>query len=508
LNISKKIIAAASLFLIMNPVSALVKEKVNGLAKGHSVAQALKMAEKTSFKSQKSLKTVNGTIQTRMQQFHNGIKVYGQNLVRETNTAGEILFLTGNVVRDINLASVIPLLSGKKAQRLVKQSMGHGNNTHIENASAELVIVDHQGNDTLAYKVLYFAEHNGEPSRPFGLVDANTSMILESHNALTFKRGGDKPGGGKPGGGGGTTTPIEFGAKGPGGNTKTGIYQYGIDFDTLKVGEVNGTCYMENANVRMINMNNRTRGGSVHSFTCPENTYKQINGAYSPANDALAFGNVIFDMYRDWFGTEPLDFKLEMRVHYGRNYENAFWDGTGMTFGDGGNTFFPLVSLDVSAHEVSHGVTEQNSSLQYSGQSGGMNEAFSDMAGEAAENFMLEENDWMVGEQIFKGTGALRYMDDPTKDGRSIGHASDYTSGMDVHYSSGVYNKAFYLLANSSGWSTQQAFAVFLRANQLNWSSTSTFDEGACGVEKAALAIGYTVSDVTAAFDAVGVSCI
>ena len=98
--------------------------------------------------------------------------------------------------------------------------------------------------------------------------------------------------------------------------------------------------------------------------------------------------------------------------------------------------------------------------------SGGMNEAYSDMAGEAAEYFMNGSNDFLVGAQIFKGTGALRYMDNPPQDGSSIGHASNYTSGMDVHYSSGVYNKAFYLLATKAGWNTQKAFQVFARANR------------------------------------------
>jgi vibriolysin len=71
--------------------------------------------------------------------------------------------------------------------------------------------------------------------------------------------------------------------------------------------------------------------------------------------------------------------------------------------------------------------------------SGGMNEAFSDMAGEAAESYMNGSNDWMVGEQIFKGNVALRYMDDPSRDGSSINHADQY-SGQDVHYTSGVIN--------------------------------------------------------------------
>lgn len=211
-------------------------------------------------------------------------------------------------------------------------------------------------------------------------------------------------------------------------------------------------------------------------------------------------------MYRNWYNTAPLSFKLKMRVHYSRNYENAFWDGSQMTFGDGATTFYPLVSLDVAAHEVSHGFTEQNSGLVYSGQSGGINEAFSDMAGEAAEYYMKGSNDWLVGAQIFKGNGSLRYFEDPARDGKSIGHASDYYDGIDVHHSSGVYNRAFYLLANTSGWQTRKAFEVFVLANRLYWGPNTTFDQGACGVTRAATDLGYSVSDVAAAFTAVGVN--
>ena len=93
---------------------------------------------------------------------------------------------------------------------------------------------------------------------------------------------------------------------------------------------------------------------------------------------------------------------------------------------------YPLVSLDVSAHEVSHGYTEQNSGLEYDGQSGGINEAFSDIAGEATEYYMNGSNDFLVGAEIIKGSGALRYMEDPTDDGSSIGSADDYYSGLDM----------------------------------------------------------------------------
>jgi hypothetical protein len=178
-----------------------------------------------------------------------------------------------------------------------------------------------------------------------------------------------------------------------------------------------------------------------------------------------------------------------------------------MTFGDGATTFYPLVSLDVAAHEVSHGYTSQNSNLTYSGQSGGINEAYSDIAGEAAEYYNNGTNDWLVGAQIFKGSGALRYMANPPQDGRSIDNAANFTTGMDVHYSSGVYNKAFYLLATKPGWNTQKAFQAFARANDLYWTASTNFNQGACGVQTAATDLGFTVADVTAAFTSVGVSC-
>jgi hypothetical protein len=296
---------------------------------------------------------------------------------------------------------------------------------------------------------------------------------------------------------------------GPGGNAKTGQYEYqvGGKYGPLNVTQVGSTCSLDSPNVFTLNMNGGTTATATHSFTCPRNTVKAINGAFSPMNDAHAFGSVVFNMYQSYLGIRPISQKLKMRVHYDLNYENAFWDGTQMTFGDGATTFYPLVSLDVTSHEVSHGFTEQNSALVYSGMSGGMNEAFSDMAGEAAEYFQRGTNDFLVGAEIFKNGTALRYMNNPPLDGASIDNASKYTSALDVHYTSGVYNKAFYLLATTAGWNTKMAFQVMAHANDVYWTSSSTFDAGACGVEKAASDYAYNVAAVTAAFNAVGVNC-
>ncbi|PKH89493.1 hypothetical protein CXF79_01570 [Colwellia sp. Bg11-28] len=275
----------------------------------------------------------------------------------------------------------------------------------------------------------------------------------------------------------------------------------------MDVTETGDNCAMENTNVKTVNLNHSKSGSNVFTFACSRNTHKEINGAYSPLNDAHFFGNAIFSMFNDWYSTSPLDSQLVLRVHYGNSYENAFWDGSSMTFGDGGSRLYPLVSLDVTAHEVAHGVTEQNSGLIYSAQSGGINEAFSDLAGEAAEYYVRGSNDWLTGADIFKGEGSLRYMEDPTRDGNSIGHADNYYNGIDVHHSSGVFNRAFFLLANKDNWNTKLAFDVMYDANRFYWTPNTTFIEGACGVIHAADDLGYNVTDVIDSFEQVGVTC-
>jgi pseudolysin len=251
-----------------------------------------------------------------------------------------------------------------------------------------------------------------------------------------------------------------------------------------------------------------------------------VNGGYSPGNDALFGGAVIKDMYQSWYGLPVLTqngkpMTLEMVVH--KREDNAYWDGRQMTFGDGINMFYPLTSLGVAAHEISHGFTEQHAGLIYRSQSGGMNEAFSDMAAQAAEMFAYGKNSWQIGPEIFKSSNeALRYMDQPSKDcsegekpgvNCSIDNVSQYIEGnpsehthtTDVHYSSGVYNRAFYLLGTADGWDVRKAFDVMVAANSHYWTSQATFVSGACGVLNAAKELGYDNTAVKAAFDEVGV---
>jgi len=438
----------------------------------------------------------HGVRNYRYDQTWRGIPIFGEGVVVSEDGAGNVRTMFGNLFSglDQDIVSTTPSLS-KAAALVAGKRAGLGNRISgmlIENESVELkVFIDEAGRGHLAYVVSFFADSigGGKPTRPLVIIDANNGRVLKQRENLQHALVGT----------------------GPGGNAKTGQYEYGTNYGYLDVTQSGTTCTMNSTNVKTVNLNNASTNTSTtaFSYTCPRNTVKTVNGAYSPLNDAHYFGQVVFNMYQAYIGQAPLSFQLVMKVHYKTGYENAFWNGTAMTFGDGASTFYPLVSLDVSSHEVSHGFTEQQSGLCYDDGShcGGMNEAFSDMAGEAAEYYSRGTNDWKVGAEIFKGTGALRYMNNPTQDGSSIDNAANMTSTMDPHYSSGVYNKAFYNLATKSGWNTQKAFQVFARANRDYWTANSTWGAGACGVQTAATDLGYTVADVTSAFSAVGVSC-
>ncbi|MEM9101374.1 MAG: M4 family metallopeptidase, partial [Pseudomonadota bacterium] len=425
----------------------------------------------------------------RYQQHYQGVPIWGENIAVKQGLFGEIQRTHGNLITGISLANTKASITADVAVMSAKNfhapSVLQSEARFYENTIAELYIVlDDNNAPRLAYVVSFFTDTltGGEPSRPFTMIDAQSGEIFHHWEGLNH---------------------LE--AEGPGGNIKTGRYYYGGtngDFGPLIV---DNSCRMETTNVRTANLNGGTSGSSPFQFSCPVNTTKEINGAYSPLNDAHYFGGVVFDMFNDWYGTRPLTQQLLMRVHYSTNYENAFWNGSSMTFGDGATRFHPLVSLDVVAHEVSHGFTQQNSNLIYSNQSGGINEAFSDISGEAAEFYMRGTNDFQIGADIIKASGALRYMAEPTLDGNSIGHADDYRSGMNVHYSSGVYNRAFYLIATSPGWDTRKAFEIFVRANQRYWTSSSTYDQGACGVLDSASDLGYDTVVVANAFETVGV---
>lgn len=435
-----------------------------------------------------------GATHVRYYQTFRGVQIWPQELAVSVKN-GRYNTLNGTLVRNLqnDIKSTQPQFSSARALELGKNLFQGSfksiqkNKWHFESQTSDLrIYVDPKTQvGRLVYIVSFFAdiEKGGQPHRPIQIIDAHTGELIETIQNLNTAK-----------------------ARGPGGNIKTGQYQYGKQFPEFEVTQNGTDCIMQTATSTTIDLKNWTWGTTPYSFKCSENKEKIVNGAYGPLNDAHFFAGVISGLYKDWYNTAPLKIPIQMRVHYATDYENAFWNGSSMTFGDGKKLFYPLVSLDVSAHEIAHGFTEFNSGLIYREQSGGINEAFSDMAGEAAEYYAKGKNDFNIGADIFKKAGAaLRYMKNPSKDGKSIDHVAIYTKTMDVHYSSGIYNRVFYVLATKPGWTTRKAFDVFVKANQNYWTPTTTFASGAVGARDAAKDLGYNTADVVAAFSVVGI---
>ncbi len=466
----------------------------------------------------------NHVTHVRMQQQYAGFPVFGGYAIMHShqavNTLGQAKAkaqMNGVIYKGLQAELGQPKTSfSSNANAVLNQfKTQYAKHQLSEEAVTPMVYIDGKNKAHWAYKVSVFVTYNDRiPERPTAIIDAQTNQAFVQWNDVK------------------TELNPAFG-RGFGGNQKVGEYEFGKDLRLLEISRdaQAQSCFMENKDVKVINMEHRySSKKNPMKFACikdpadESNTYMtgpdtdgydKDNGAASPTNDALYAGYVIKHMYMDWYGVEALTKKngspmqLVMRVHYGEGYENAYWDGKQMTFGDGDTMMYPLVSLGVGGHEISHGFTEQHSALEYFGQSGGMNEAFSDMAAQAAEFYSVGKNSWQIGPEIMKedsGYDALRYMDKPSRDGMSIDTVEEYYGGLDVHYSSGVYNRLFYLIGNQSGWDQRKAFDVMVKANMDYWTPYATFNEGGCGILHAAMDLNYSLDDLKQSLTAVGIN--
>mgnify|MGYP003642830964 CR=1 FL=1 len=493
--------------------------------------------------------SATNTTHIRVQQTYSGYKVWGADAVIHVpnsgkslkakslqslmSTAGSHASMNGTIYQDIrkDLAdtrqSMLTGAGEAKALKHAADTYTHkigGSVAISDQKTTKIVFIDKANKAHWAYLVSFHADAakaGAIPAKPNYIVDATTQQVYAEWDNIKTASDNKKP------------KLKEVDGGGFGGNKKMGKLSYDGLEGKLHYAKLlfsrdaeTKSCKLKNSDVVV----KHYRDNKVISFKCSvgdkdhadlywDGDEDAVNGGYSPGNDALFGGNVIKGMYRDWYHVPVLTDRdgepmvLTMVVH--NPIDNAYWDGSKMTFGDGVTMFYPLTSLGVAAHEVSHGFTEQHSGLAYYGHSGGMNEAFSDMAAQAAEFYAYGKNTWQIGPEIFKGEDrALRYMDKPSKDcgedgepGNwcSIDNADQYYSGLDVHYSSGVFNRAFYLMGSAEGWDAKKAFDVMVHANENYWTSTSTFSEGACGVLSAAKELGYDQAAIKKAFKKVRV---
>ena len=192
-------------------------------------------------------------------------------------------------------------------------------------------------------------------------------------------------------------------------------------------------------------------------------------------NEAYDYSGATWDFYNQVFDRNSVDdrgMRLDSSVHYSTQFDNAFWNGAQMVYGDGDGVIFQRFTkcLDVIGHELTHGVTQYEAALDYSGQSGALNESFSDVFGSMVKQWKKKQTsaqtDWLIGEGLFApgihGV-AIRSMkapgtayDDPQlgKDPQPA-NMKDYVKGSadngGVHINSGIPNHAFYLAAVALG---------------------------------------------------------
>lgn len=222
----------------------------------------------------------------------------------------------------------------------------------------------------------------------------------------------------------------------------------------------------------------RTVYDARHSTLLPGKLVRAEGDAVSSdvaVNEAYDGAGATYDLYREAYGRNSIDgrgMRLDSSVHYGSGYDNAFWNGSQMVYGDGDGKLFERFTkpLDVIGHELTHGVTAHEANLDYQDQPGALNESISDVFGSLVKQRSLgqtaQQADWIIGEGLFtprvRGVG-LRSMkapgsayDDPVlgKDPQP-GHMKDYVAGPEddggVHLNSGIPNHAFYLAAAAIG---------------------------------------------------------
>ncbi|MFE5033581.1 M4 family metallopeptidase [Streptomyces sp. NPDC056683] len=423
---------------IANAAQALVQ---------HATALGLTSAEGTSVRD--VIVDRNGTQHVRYDRTYRRLPVLGGDFVVHLKSDGAYRSADRATRSRISLASIVPEVSAPKAADLAVNALraaNLGDALKQVQAKPQLVVDALHGTPKLAWRTDAVGKDSlGNPVARTVLTDARTGAQIDAWDSIETATGDGKSlySG---------TVPLQTTQSGSAynltdptrGNTYTGDAANKTDLCIF------GICISRAPSTVFTDADNHWGTGATSDRS-------------SAAVDAQYGTNETWDYYKNVHGRNGIagDGKGSYnRVHYGNNYNNAFWDDSCfcMTYGDGdGTTFGPLVALDVAGHEMTHGVTSKTAALTYSGESGGLNEATSDILGTLVEwyaNNSSDPGDYLIGEKIVRsgfGKTALRYMDQPSKDGSSADYWSSSVGNLDVHYSSGVANHFAYLLAEGSG---------------------------------------------------------
>ncbi|WP_405920187.1 M4 family metallopeptidase [Streptomyces longwoodensis] len=379
------------------------------------------------------VKDADGTVHTRYERTYAGLPVLGGDLVVDTAKSGGTRGVVKATRATVKVASLTPAVPADQAR---KQALRLAADAGADHAAADRaprkVVWAANGTPVLAYEtVVGGLQEDGTPNELHVVTDATTGKKLYEYQG------------------------IETGT----GNT---MYSGTVTLGTSQSGSTYTLTDTARGNHKTYNLNRGTSGTGT-LFSGPDDVWG--NGSASNAETAGAdahYGAALtWDYYKNVHGRSGIrgdGVGAYSRVHYGNNYVNAFWSDSCfcMTYGDGSGNTHPLTAIDVAGHEMTHGVTSNTAGLNYSGESGGLNEATSDIFGTSVEfyaNNASDVGDYLIGEEIdINGNGTpLRYMDKPSKDGASKDSWYSGIGSVDVHYSSGPANHFFYLLSEGSG---------------------------------------------------------
>jgi len=379
----------------------------------------------------------SGASHVRFERTYHGLQVVGGDLVIHQDAAGAFRSFSGKRVGQLAIDST-PTLSGKQAAATAGRTVDFARTT----ASPELVVLAAGRQPTLTWRVNVEGRNaDGSPAGEYVFVNARSGKVVDHWPSVLEETG-----------------------------SGTGIFS----------GTVSLTTTLSGGQYTMVDA---SRGGNA-TYNGP---YSGTNAIFSDADNIWGNGSTTnvqsagvdahygiaetWDFYKFTYGRNGIANDgqgARSFVHDGA-YVNASWNDSCfcMKYGDGdGTTYYPLVELDVAGHEMSHGVTSRTAGLTYRGESGGLNEANSDIFGTMVEwsaNNANDVPDYVIGEEIFHNynpaTNYIRRQDKPSMDGASADCWTKQLKSLNVHYSSGPANHYFYLLSEGSGAKTINGIA-------------------------------------------------
>ncbi|MDT4986734.1 MAG: hypothetical protein QOI74_828 [Micromonosporaceae bacterium] len=410
--------------------------------RGTSNKTAIKAASADGYRARSVVIDADGSRHVHVDRTFNGLAVIGGDTI--VNSAPNGAFKSATVTQSAPITtSTTPTLAKDRA---VAIASGVFTGKHSA-ATATLAVDALDSTPTLVWHVLVSGFTKEGPSKLNVLVDAKSGAVKLKYDSVMSADTGT--------GNGVLTGATKLGT------SKNTAGQYVLKDPTRGNNETRDGSSQRAGNATASN---------TKAFTSATNVFgngKNSNLASAGADVQVGVA-ATWDFYKTVFKRNGINNDGKGALSYvhlkdpdtGGFFQNAFWDDTCfcMQYGDWAANK-PVTALDVTGHEMTHGVTAATANLIYSGESGGLNEATSDIMGTMVEfsaKNATDPGDFLIGEKVdIRGDGSpLRYMDDPKKDGNSLSCWSSAAGSTDVHWSSGIANHFFFLLSNGSGKST------------------------------------------------------